>query len=724
MIRVEGYIGKKIFDKDDFKIYAFYPTNETIGNVSVHPKYKNISISGVLPNLLEGVKYRVGLEVSDGKYSNSYKVVEFANDEPKDDKYKHKLLETVVTPKQYKTLIEAYPNIVDMIINNEDIDVDKLKGIGDKTLSKIKDKVQNDYVLVDLVGKYHDLGMTMNGMKKLYDTYKSVELIDEKMKENPYNTITKLAGLGFKKTDVFLLKKYPYLIDSKDRCLACVNYLVKENENNGNTWISMPNLYRQTVENVPEAINHFYDVLKEPSLYYNPESNRVALFKTYKCERDVSEMLLYFNSKHDKYNIDYSKYTHVDGFELSEEQRQILKNVCENNLNLLIGWAGTGKTFSTKALINMFEDNNISYVLMSPTGKSSKVLSENTGRNATTIHRGLGYSPRCGFTYNAKNKLEADVVIIDEYSMIDVFLLKSLLSAIKNTAKIIFIGDDAQLPSVSAGNISTDMLESEVIPVSALTQVFRYKGKGLSYVATQTREGNYYFENNGKIQVFGVDKDYIFVNANKLEVIPSLQTLYQKLLNKGASINDIVILTSYNKGEFGTNKINKIIQEMVNPSSVLTEEVTIKIKEEDVTFRENDRVMQVKNNYEVKTQSGRPFQVMNGDVGTIKSIQDDEIIIDFDDELCIYTKEQLKQLLLAYSISIHKSQGMSIPYAILITPEAHTFFLNKNLLYVAITRARKLVYHIGTTALVRKSLRKSENKKRDTFLCEMLRDEI
>lgn len=722
-IQIEGFIGKMIYGNSDFKIYSFYPTPETIGNVSVNDKYKNISISGTLPTLLEKVKYKVSVEEANGKYPNSYTVLSISSDAPKDGDFKDKFLASVVTDRQYETLKSAYPNIVDMIVNNEPIDVSKLHGIGDKILTKIVDKVKSDFVLVDLIGKYSDLGMTMNGLKKLYDTYKSVEMIDEKMEQDPYKAMVKVGGIGFKKADACLLKKYPQLIDSEQRCISCVSFLIKKNEEKGNTWISFANLYRQLKENASESARHFESIIKGDDFFYHPESNRISLKQTYLCEREVCNRLMAFNNRRDILNVNWEKYNEVDNFPLTEQQKQILKNVCHDNLNILVGSGGTGKTFSTKALVDMLEDNMLTYVLLSPTGRASKVLSDNTGRNATTIHRGLKYKQGRGFQYNLENKLPHDVIIIDEYSMIDIFLLRDLLRAIKDDAKIVFIGDADQIPSVGAGNIAFDMLNSKTISTSSLTQVFRYGEGGLSYVATQIREGKYFLTSNDQIQTFGAKNDYTFINTS--QTIPVVKSLYNKLITqKEATPDDIMVLSAYNKGEYGTININKVIQEMVNPESPSKKQIAFTRYEIEHIFREGDKVMQIVNDYNMETIDGVENPIMNGDIGKILTIEGDTAQIVFDGKILEYTKDSLKKLSLAYAISIHKSQGSQSKYVLLVTPESHCFFLNRNLLYVGVSRARELVYHVATTKVLAQTLKKSENFNRDTYLQEMLQDVI
>lgn len=722
-ITIEGFAGKIIWNGGDYKVCSFFPTQESKEKVKVNEKYNNISISGLLPTFLEKVKYTIDVEETVGKYPNSYKLIRIHSNKNNDENYKDAFLKTILTENQYNTMTKAYPNILDLIINDKPIDCDKLHGIGEKSLEKIKDKVKQDYILIELIGKYGDLGLTMNGLKKLYDTYKSVAMIDEKMGKDAYGAMVCIAGMGFKKADMCLLKKFPNLINSPTRCIACASYILSQNELSGNTWISLQNLYRQVIELAPEASNNFESIIKDGQFFVHIPTKRVSLKQTYICEREVCKKLLEFNSTNTPINIDSSKYTMVGDFPLTNEQCQIMKDVCENNLCILTGSAGCGKTFSTKALINMLEDSQTKYILLSPTGRASKVLSENTSRQASTIHRGLGYNPKYGFLYNSENPLPYDVIIIDEFSMIDIFLMRSLLRAIKPTSKIVFIGDSAQLPSVSAGNCAFDMLTSDIINTSSLTQIFRYTSGGLSYVATESRNGNYFIKSKDQIQVYGDDKDYIFVNTN--ETIKVMKTLYNKIIReKNAKPEDIIVLTAYNKGEYGTLKVNKELQEMINPSSPNKKEMSTMKDKEKVIFREGDIVMQIKNNYKAKNSNDEDCQVFNGDMGKIVEIDDKNVSVLFDDNIIKYNSSQLNTLVLAYSATIHKMQGSSIKYVILLTPSAHKFFLNRNLLYVGLTRARELLYHISDFSTLKLTLKKSESLKRDTFLQEMLEENI
>ena len=724
-ITIEGYIGKSIFEKGDFKIYSFHPIKKYEDCVKLHPKYKSMSISGIMPDLLTETLYKIDVEYSKkGQYDN-YTVVKIHRDSADiDAKTTNKFLESILSKKDVDELLLHYPNIIDMIIKEKPIDVSKLKGIKNKKMNKIKAKVIENFSLIELVEEYSDYGMTFTMMKNLYNAYHSINKIKERMENDPYTCLCKLNRVGFKTADDFIMGKYPHKRNSLMRARACIIYLLNENETNGNVWIDLKKLYSQFKELAHESISFFKDViLNDEDIYIEKGTNRVSFLETRCAEVEIKNILNELKNNNTKFDVDYKDFTTVQGFKLTEEQTESLKNICKYNVSILAGVGGSGKSFSVQAIIEMLESELITYCMLSPTGKSAKVLADYTKREAKTIHRGLGYNPGEGFAYNLQNKLPYDVVIVDEFSMIDSKLLRDLLRAIDVTkTKILFIGDPAQIPSVGVGNIAHDMIHSEAIPTSLLTKVFRYGEGGLSYVATKIRLGEQYLENNKPIQTFGVNKDYTFINVEQEKSSKCLITLYKNLLNKNISVDDIMVLTSYNKGNYGTIVLNNMIQSIVNPENKDKEEVICKRNEVEIHFRVNDRVMQVKNNYKAVDEDGEEQAIFNGDVGVICKIEKEVLTVDFDGKKIEYEKSQLDELNLSYCLTIHKSQGSSAKYVIMITPKAHKFFLDRNLLYVASSRAKVGLYHVGSTDVIQSSLRKSQNFSRNTFLQGLLEE--
>lgn len=725
-IYTEGYIGKQIFQRDDFRIYGFYPTEEYKEGLKIN-KYGNITIQGEMPELLEGSLYKITIRYERKNSYDNYIVERFHKDEQSlDETATINFLKAILTQRQVKTLMEHYPDIIDRVINNKEIDVNKLYGIKDKTMNVIRRKIVENFQLMDLVAEFYEYGMTFSMIKRLYKKFSSIELVRKNMQTNPYRCLCKINGVGFKKADDVIMKKYPEKLISKERADACMFYLLKKNEiDKGNSYMDLLKLYAEFKTLASECSEWFNKILKSDEIYIDQENKKVALKNTYLCEEKVSKIIKQLLLRQNKLDLNYKKYNEVDGIPLTDKQIDVLRKLCENNISILAGFGGSGKSFSTKALIEMLDDNKLNYILMSPTAKAAKVLKEYSGRDASTIHRGLGVSGD-GFYYNEENKLPYDVVIIDEFSMVDIYLLRSLLEAIDiEKTRILFIGDPAQIPSVGVGNIAHDMINSGIIPTTMLTKVFRYGEGGLSYVATQTRNGENYLYDNEKIQVFGKRKDYIFINIKQEQLLDCVRTVYKKLCFKEKiSSDDIIVLSAYNKGNYGTIKINAMIQGIINPAIPDKNEVYYTINKDKVILREGDKVMQTKNNYHATmvSDSGEISEtiVINGDIGIITKIEKSKVFVMIDGKTILYDSGEWSQLSLAYSISIHKVQGSDAKYVIVATPKAHKYFLDRNLLYVADTRGKEKVYHIGTTDVVRSALRKSQNFTRDTFLKNLL----
>lgn len=460
---------------------------------------------------------------------------------------------------------------------------------------------------------------------------------------------------------------------------------------------------------------HTYDRVGEEYLtagqLYTRQSVEYNLCITQRKNSIVSIMPRHKNKK-----IPIVKYKTKDGFKYCFTVPSGMLVLRRNDRIFITG--NSGKSFTTQSIIQMLDDNKLSYILMTPTGKASRVLSEYSKRDAMTIHRGLGYNPSQGWLYNENNKLNYDVVIIDEAGMIDIYIMKRLLEAIDTSkTKLLFIQDPSQLPSVGAGNCSDDIIKSDRVPLTVLDKIFRYAEGGLYNVATKIRNGEYYIsKTDKKVIQFGECKDYTFLDIDQDDIVESTVNLYEKLIREGNTIDDIMVLSHHNKGEYGCKIINEKIQSRINPIQGKNHVSFGKTK-----FIEGDKVLQVVNNYKAKTILDEEASVFNGNTGIIKQIIGTDVIIEFDGKQILYTKDNLSQLLLGYAISIHKSQGSSCKNVIVITPKAHTFFINRNLLYTAITRTKLKCFHFGNKKLIKSSLKKSAIKDRQTFLCSLLK---
>lgn len=751
--KFSGKVVRCTYDTPDFRIFALDVDSKKYPDIKKN-KYNNVTILGELHELTVGVTYEISAVEQLGKYGMSYKVLNIKRDVPTTEEDMYLFLSEILTPNQAKVLYENYPDIVQRVKENhlDDIDFNKLKGIKEYTFGVIKRKIIENFCLADLVVEFQGF-LNLSMIKKIYAKYTSIEKLKEKLAQDPYKCLCGLAGVGFKTADGILLDmekaskaniekgKKPIiefqsdLRTSPERCLSCLLYMLEENENNGHTKMNLADLRAEMMKLVPACANHFVTAVKADEIHYNKDTMDVALSRTYNLEHKIAQTILYvLHTKKDEWDCDIEKYRTVNGSTLSDEQMGAVANVCKYPISILNGAGGTGKSFSTQAVINMLKDHHKTFRLFSPTGKAAKVLADYTKENATTIHRGLGYTPM-GWGYNQEHKIMCDIVIIDEFSMVDIQLFKRVIDAVDfNTTKLLLIGDNAQLPSVSYGNLLHDFMETKLIPTTTLTKVFRYGEGGLMKVATDVRFCEPYLTSSmkSKMTTFGDNKDYTFVDLPS-EVIPqNVVGLYKKLLEKGYSIDDIQVLTAKNVGDCGTVVLNNMIQKVANPN--YGSEVFMKVG--DTTYFEGDLVIQKVNNYkaELDLQHLSEWEkdmysasedvptafIANGETGIVREIYKSYCIIEFDGVFVKYYRADMQMISLGYSITIHKSQGSSIKIVILCTPQSHIYMLNSNLLYVGLTRMKEGCYHLGALNSINQAVKKKANLTRHTHMQELL----
>lgn len=770
-----GRLSRIVFDSESYKVYGMYVDSLKYPNIKQN-KYNNVTITGELPELDYSQSYEITAYEEQGKYGVSYRVINIRCDIPRSEMEMQTFLSEILTANQASVLYNVYPDIVDRVRNNQldDIDLSKLKGIKEYTFNKIKQKIIENFCLADLIMEFNG-HLSLAIIKRLYDKYHSITTIKSRLKKNPYKCLCGISHIGFKTADKILLDiekasqenvdngKEPIicfdepLITSMDRCLSCIIYLLQENENEGNTKMNLVKLRSECLKIVPECVDKFTDAIKSDEIYYNKPSLSIALYKTYQKELFIANTIVKMAlSTANAWYYDTNKYKEIDGITLSEEQLALLKRVCENNISILNGSAGVGKSMSTIALIKMLEDNKLNYKLMSPTGKAAKVISSYTHRNATTIHRGLCYDPKgvkycngqlvtdssiinkdenneyyfSNFQMNKYHKLKTDILIIDEFSMVDLNLFYSVLEAIDtDKTKLLLIGDNAQLPSVGCGNLLHDLMQSDIIPKTTLTKVFRYSEGGLMKVATDVRMSKQYLSPSmkSKATVFGKNKDYMFVDQSSDQIAKQAVAAYQRLLSKEEnSVENIQVLTAKNVGDCGADQLNSMIQKIANPNY----ESETKIKLGECIYYIGDFVIQKVNNYkatlyndDAEEDSSSKVFIANGETGIIEQIINNKMaIINFDGLKVIYDQGEMSMIGLAYAITIHKSQGSSIDNVILCTPQSHTFMLNSNIIYVGLTRMKKQCIHLGTYYTINNAIQKKANLQRHTFLVELLNE--
>lgn len=706
-----------------FKILSCKPKNKP--KDLVLSQYGTFTING---NNLSGlsVNQEVELDIVSSyspKYPESYRVVSLGGIKPNGEKIdvnpkqELNILSGFMAVNQAKNVNEAYPNFVSMVLNGKEgeLDYKKIHGVGPKYLKDYISKVKSAYHYIRFIPIVTKYGIDdINIAQKLSILYDSPNELHEDMESHPYHVFIDVLDMSFTKADKLVIKGHQQFIDSPERCeYACID-LLKKNEAVGNTRINANKLASLVYDIAPETIDNIVSVVSNSKrIHYDASSKQISLELTYQAEQLITDNIQYRLKNPTIMSMKWQDYIEVDGLKLTEEQQAILQVAQDNNVMILTGSAGSGKTNTMKALIYMLEDNGYSYTMLCPTGTAAKVLSKATNRHASTIHMFLANNIECG-----------DFLILEESSMIGVGLLAMLFGSIPKETKIIFICDPSQLPSISCGNIVHDILESHKVHNVNLTKIFRYNSSGLITVATDTRMGN-------PCSFTNQYSDYKFIEEPS-EPVKQVIDEYEKLLSQGYNKNDILILSPYNKGTAGTYAINQAIQAKFNPNPLL--DVSYKRDSTTIQFAIGDRVINKKNNYSVPVlkmgamgyeETDKSMFVANGSIGVILAEyrEDDQacFAIQFDDEVGKFKGPEIANLLLGYAVSIHASQGNQARAVIVVVSKEHKRMINRNLLYVGFTRAQEHLTVIGNKGAIENGMKIEETAIRNTWLGDMLK---
>lgn len=691
--------------------------------------YGNISIKGVMPKLNLTEEYVVIVKPdTQGKYDASYIVESIKQNKPTTVDDQKEFLSTILTTNQIDNIYAVYKEDQDIVgmIESGEFDFTKVKGLGEKSFRKLQKKVMDNIDMSEVLIFCSKHGIKYNMIAKLIKEYKNPSIVIDKINENPY-VLTEVKGIGFKKADE-IAKAVGYDMESSHRIDSCLRYIIGEENANGHSWISRKQLLNRAIEllNIPkDSIENRLDgnpkgvkcVDKERftrDIVYEAENyiaQRMTQYKTMSTELFPKEEL-------DSFLDEYCKNNNV---ELEENQRQFFYDWNENNILFLVGGGGVGKSWIQRILLELIDKKNLTTALLAPTGKASKVMTGYTGRQASTIHRKAGVF---GEDEEAINPITEDVIIVDESSMCDVFILSKFFKSIENSnARILFVGDDFQLPSVGVGNFLYDCIHSLCIKISTLKKVFRQADGGILDVSTKVRNGQIFLNDDadGRIQ-FG--KDCVFWLSESKYVRDGVIKNYKNVL-KRFDQDDVVILSPTNKGRLGTIELNKEIQKIANPSSPDKKERAVGSKDNQIIFRVGDLVMNTVNTYYVETLEGGTANVFNGDTGKIIDIDEEEkvFIIEFDGIKVKYKFGLiLTNIVHSWVTTIHKSQGSQYKVVIVIIDKSSKYQLNANLIYTGFSRAKDFMLVLGQAEAINHGIRKFANMERRSFLQELLQE--
>lgn len=705
MEKVGGYIGNFIFQNQE-NGYSVLTLNTQEGE---------LTCVGVLHGLSEGMSVEFfGSFTEHPAYGRQFKVESYEEKEPEDELAIERYLGSGavkgVGAALAARIVKRFGRDTFRIIEDEPERLSEIKGISERKAQEIAAQVEEKRELREAMIFLQQFGITLSLAVKVYQQYgPSIYTI---LRENPYRLADDIRGVGFKIADD-IASRAGIRMDSDFRIRSGILYVLMQAAMEGHTYLPQAELTVRAVEllGVDDQMveKNYMDLAIARRIVIKQQGEDMQIYASlyYNMEHNIAVLLRQLNVRHDVLRSELkTKIAGIEkkaGMALDELQYEAVCEAVQNGFLIITGGPGTGKTTTINSIIRFFEMEGIDFMLAAPTGRAAKRMSETTGYEARTIHRMLelngGIGGDAGFDRNESNPLETDAIIIDEMSMVDVTLMHSLLKAVAPTTRLILVGDTNQLPSVGPGSILKDIIDSGRYRVVRLTKIFRQASQSDIIV-------NAHKINRGDtVQLDNKSRDFFFLKRYDADKITNvvLQLVIQKMPKYvDAQMYDIQVLTPMRRGLLGVERLNTVLQQYLNPPSPKKTE-----KEHGSSlFREGDKVMQVKNNYqiewEIKNRYGiaveRGMGIFNGDMGVIRSIREvlGVMTVEFDEGRIVeYPFKMLEELELAYAVTIHKSQGSEYPAVVIPLLGGPKMLMNRNLLYTAVTRAKKCVTLVG-----------------------------
>ena len=703
---------------------------------------EEITCVGIFSAIAEGENIEASGDYTDHPtYGKQFKVESFEEKAPEDEEAIERYLGSGairgIGLALAARIVRRFKADTFRIIEEEPERLAEVKGISERKAMEIADQVNEKRDLRQAMIFLQQYGITMNLAVKVYQQYG--QEVYGIIRENPYRLADDIEGVGFRTADEIAVR-VGIRMDSDFRIRSGILYVLLQASTEGHTYLPEEELTRRTgqlLEVGEEQIEKQYmDLAIERKIIMKQGENQTQIYAAsfYYMEANTATMLKQLNVSYDVPDLEIEERVRriekQTGMELDEHQMTAVKEAVRNGLLIITGGPGTGKTTTINTIIKYFEMEGLDIFLAAPTGRAAKRMSETTGFEARTIHRMLelngGVDGAAGFERNEQNPLETDVVIIDEMSMVDISLMHALLKAVAVGTRLILVGDVNQLPSVGPGSVLRDIIRSHECNVVMLTKIFRQ-------ASTSDIIVNAHKINQGEeVTLDNKSMDFFFLKRYDADVIISvvLQLIKQKLPKfVDATPYDIQVLTPMRKGLLGVERLNGILQRYLNPPSPQKRE-----KEHgDILFREGDKIMQTRNNYqlewEIRTKYGLSVDkgtgVFNGDMGIVREINDfaETMTVEFDEGRMVeYPYKLLDELELAYAITIHKSQGSEYPAVVIPLLSGPSMLMNRNLLYTAVTRARKCVTLVGNEVTFAQMVQNTSQQKRYSGLCDRLKE--
>ncbi|MFA3852302.1 ATP-dependent RecD-like DNA helicase [Clostridioides difficile] len=703
MEKLEGMISEIVFKNEDNGYTIAHLVNEN----------DEIVVVGCMPTLAIGESIEVeGKWVNHKIYGTQFEVNSFMPVTPSSLEGIYVYLSSGmihgIGEKMAKRIIDKFGVDTLEVIQNSPEKLQEVEGIGSKKVKQIVKSYEEDRELRNIIIQLSPFGITPNYCLKIYKKYKSSAI--EVINKNPYQLAEDIRGIGFKVADS-IASKIGIDKNSKDRICQGILYTLNKSLSNGHTYLPEHVL----IQDSEKLLELNGEILKEcvMMLVYNQKihiekvnnENLIYLMPYYLAENGVCSQIVKLSQyEFEDLKIDIDNEINVleedKKIKLAEKQILAVKESVNSGVLIITGGPGTGKTTTINAIIDIFENNGKSVTLAAPTGRAAKRMSETSNKEAKTIHRLLemGFSTDDDLTFfkDEEDPINSDVIIVDEVSMVDIILMYNLLRAIKLGTRVILVGDSDQLPSVGAGNVLKDMINSNIINVVKLNEIFRQAQESMIIV-------NAHKINNGEpLYLNTKGKDFFFIRkSTNEEILNEIIGLVNERLPKFYKVDklkDIQVLSSMRKGELGVTNLNIELQKYLNKKEKFKVEESFSKR----LFRVGDKVMQVKNNYtkkwETEDQKESGEGIYNGDIGYVYHIDKDKktIYILFDQtKIVSYLYDELDEIDHSFCTTIHKSQGSEFPVVVLPIAWAHPMLLSRNLLYTAVTRAKKLVVLVG-----------------------------
>lgn len=736
-MELEGIVDEIIFRNDDNGYTVFLFDCSDKGHVAVG--------SFLSINVGENLKL-VGDFKHNGKYGMQFQVDSYESIAPKTRngiiRYLSSGLIKGVGPVTAEAIVKKFKeNTLEVIEFNPEKLVE-VRGISKKKAELISESLVEVRDMQNAMVFLQGYNISTTIALKIYEIYKNSTI--EVVKTNPYRLVEEVNGIGFAKADK-IAQSMGIAVDSPFRIRAGVLHILNEaSDKNGHTYMLKPQLVEGVnkllaLENidVSKIFEDIFDVLQKENLvkvFWEDKHEIIMLTKMYNAEKYVASKLAILNNSNIETDLNLDDeitfFENQKHLKLHQDQKNAIKMAINSGVSVITGGPGTGKTTIVSCALEIFKMLNKNILLLAPTGRAAKRLSESTGEEAKTIHRALeiDFRSKLGlFVYNEKNPLPYDVIIVDEVSMVDVVLMNSLLKAISKGSKLILVGDKDQLPSVGAGNVLADILSSQTINVTQLTQIYRQENDSLII-------SNAHMINEGVMPVLdNKSSDFFFdCKEERADIFSSIVSLVTQRIPSFFKIekSKIQVLAPLKAGECGIENINVSLQEKINPPLPTKNE----IKVGQTIFREGDKIMQTANNYNLEWKKRYEREnyfedgagVFNGDIGYIHKIipQTYEMIVWFEDgREVVYPRSELSQLSLAYAITIHKSQGSEFDAVVIPVTSGPSLIFTRNLIYTAVTRAKKLVVLVGSKSALKRMISNTYMAKRFTLLEKFLIEE-